>query len=74
MTKEQFYRTPWRKSSHSSGSEGQCVEVAALAGRRTGRTIAMRDSKDPGGPVLSFTPAEWSLFLGSLKYDVFRRA
>jgi hypothetical protein len=74
MTKEQFSCTPWRKSSHSSGGEGQCVEVAALAGRRTGRMIAMRDSKNPGGPMLSFTPAEWSLFLGSVKYDAFRRA
>jgi hypothetical protein len=68
MTNEQFCRTPWRKSSHSSGSEGQCVEVAGLASM-----IAMRDSKDPGGPVLSFTQAEWSLFLGGVKDDAFRR-
>jgi hypothetical protein len=54
----------WRKSSHS-GSEGQeCVEVAALT---AGRMIGMRDSKDPGGPVLSFTPAEWSAFVRRVK-------
>jgi hypothetical protein len=44
------------------------VEVAALAS-----TIAMRDSKDPGGPVLSFTSAEWSSFLATIK-SRFRRA
>ena len=34
----------WRKSSHS-GSDTNCVEVAAMG--------AVRDSKNPGGPVLS---------------------
>ncbi|HEV7648269.1 MAG TPA: DUF397 domain-containing protein [Actinophytocola sp.] len=35
----------WRKSSYSSGQGGNCVELA-YAG-------AVRDSKNPGGPVLS---------------------
>lgn len=48
----------WRKSSHSSGN-GACVEVA-----ETGGIIAVRDSKDPGGPVLRFRPDEWASFLG----------
>jgi hypothetical protein len=34
----------WRKSSYSSGQNGACVELA-YAG-------AIRDSKNPGGPVL----------------------
>lgn len=67
MTKEQFYGTPWRKSSHSTGSEGQCVEVAALAARPTGRMIRMRDSKNPDGPILSFSLAEWSAFLSHVR-------
>lgn len=37
----------WRKSSHS-GKEGNCVELAHLAGGET----AMRDSKTPDGPTL----------------------
>ncbi|MFC4050230.1 DUF397 domain-containing protein [Actinomadura syzygii] len=37
----------WRKSSHSSGNGGDCVEVA-----RINDTVAIRDSKDPEGPKL----------------------
>lgn len=44
----------WRKSSFSQNG-GNCVEVANLA---TG--IAVRDSKNPDGPVLAITPASWS--------------
>jgi hypothetical protein len=52
----------WRKAS-KSGQNGQCVEVAFLDGER----IAVRDSKDPGGPVLSFTAAEWDAFVDGAK-------
>jgi hypothetical protein len=45
----------WRKSSRS-GANG-CVEVAFVEGR-----VAMRDSKDRGGPVLVFEPHEWDAF------------
>ena len=31
------------------------------------RIIAVRDSKDPGGPALAFTPAEWRAFTAGLK-------
>ncbi|MBN6057302.1 DUF397 domain-containing protein [Nonomuraea sp. RK-328] len=48
----------WHKSS-ASGDNGQCVEVATnLPG-----IIAVRDSKNPQGPVLTFTPGEWMAFL-----------
>ncbi|WP_030911096.1 DUF397 domain-containing protein [Streptomyces sp. NRRL F-5126] len=48
----------WVKSSYS-GNNGNCVEVAALP--RGGR--AVRDSKDPHGPVLAFAPAGFHAFL-----------
>ncbi|MEU4407451.1 DUF397 domain-containing protein [Streptosporangium sp. NPDC023963] len=59
----------WRKSSHSSDNGGQCVEVAAnLPG-----VVAVRDSKDPQGPKLLFTPAEWRAFVGGVKIGEFDR-
>ena len=48
----------WVKSSLSF-SNGACVEVAGLPDGRVG----VRHSKDPSGPVLRFTPAEWHAFL-----------
>ncbi|MEW2382989.1 DUF397 domain-containing protein [Micromonospora sp. NPDC047707] len=49
----------WRKSTRSNGSGGACVEVADnLPG-----LVAVRDSKDPGGPVLAFAPEAWRTFV-----------
>lgn len=48
---------PFRKSSFSEGG-GDCVEVAEVDGM-----VAVRDSKDPSGPVLWFTLSEWDAFL-----------
>lgn len=31
------------------------------------RSVAVRDSKDPAGPVLTFTPAEWTAFIAGAK-------
>jgi len=55
---------PWRKSSYSGGNGGTCVEVAVVPGSKEGSdyVITMRDSKDPEGPVLTFTPDEWKAF------------
>ncbi len=55
---------PWRKSSYSGGNGGACVEVAVVPGSKEGSdyVITMRDSKDPDGPVLTFTPDEWKAF------------
>ena len=70
-------RATWRKSSHSA-TEGECVEVAALGGATTGdggaaSAIAVRDSKDPSGPALTFTPDSWSAFLAATKAGDFDR-
>lgn len=48
----------WRKSSFSSEG-GACVEVAEL----TDGGFALRDSKDPGGPTLTFTTSEREAFI-----------
>lgn len=60
----------WRKSSYSSGNGGQCVEVA---GNLPG-IVAVRDSKDQGGPALIFTSAEWQAFTAQLRGSEFSLA
>ena len=52
----------WRKSSYSEGG-GECVETAVLPDRR----VALRDSKQPDGAILLYTPAEWSAFVKGAK-------
>jgi len=56
----------WHKSSYSN-HDANCVEVADLADG--GR--AVRDSKDPSGPVLTFTASEWSAFVAGVRADEF---
>ncbi|MBF6329095.1 DUF397 domain-containing protein [Nocardia transvalensis] len=50
----------WFKSSRSGGGQ-DCVEVAFLDRGMVG----VRDSKNPAGPALIFTPGEWDAFLAS---------
>lgn len=56
----------WRKSRASNPS-GCCVEVAALPDG----TIAVRNSRDPGGPALVYTRAEVAAFLTGAKNGEF---
>ncbi|WP_433341649.1 DUF397 domain-containing protein [Micromonospora sp. CA-111912] len=53
----------WRKSTRSGDNNGNCVEVADnLPG-----LVAVRDSKDPVGPALTFSSAAWTSFVRSTK-------
>ncbi|MFI2712317.1 DUF397 domain-containing protein [Micromonospora sp. NPDC018662] len=52
----------WRKSTRSGTSGGNCVEVAdSISG-----VVGVRDSKDPSGPALLFSPATWRSFVARL--------
>ncbi|MFG3017743.1 DUF397 domain-containing protein [Streptomyces sp. NPDC048254] len=68
----------WFKSSYSSGSEGDCVEVAlhwyksSYSSSGDGdcvevatcpTTIHIRDSKNRQGPALALSPHAWATFL-----------
>ncbi|MFI7151457.1 DUF397 domain-containing protein [Nonomuraea sp. NPDC050022] len=67
LTATDLTEAVWKKSSRSGNNGGNCVEVAAnLPG-----IIAVRDSKNPNGPALVFTPSEWRAFLGGVKLGEF---
>jgi hypothetical protein len=53
----------WRKASYSSNGGASCVEVA----RNLPDVVAVRDSKDPAGPVLVFPPADWEAFTAGMR-------
>jgi hypothetical protein len=57
--------THWFKSSYS-GNGGQCVEVATNLAPARG-TVAVRDSKDPAGPGLAFSPEAWGTFVSGVR-------
>jgi hypothetical protein len=66
MSSTDFPGTPWRKSSYSNG-QANCVETAAIG--QGGRFVAVRDSKAPVGPVLTFRPSAWRRFTTSVQAE-----
>jgi len=52
----------WFKSRRSGPNCDNRVEVAFVD-----EAIAVRDSKNPDGPALIFTAAEWDAFVGGAK-------
>lgn len=62
MNTTELSHAAWRKSTRSN-AEAECVEVAVLDGGRR----AVRDSKDPAGPALIFTAAEWTAFVRGVR-------
>jgi len=55
---EQGWERPW-----SGPNGGQCVEMKRLADGR----VAVRQSTDPAGPVLIYTPEEITAFVAGVK-------
>ncbi|GAA2844253.1 DUF397 domain-containing protein [Actinoplanes cyaneus] len=55
-------RAQWFKSARSGADSDNCVEVAFVD-----EAIAVRDSKNPAGPALIFTAAEWDAFVHGAK-------
>jgi Domain of unknown function (DUF397) len=72
----------WRKSSHSN-AQASCVEVKGVWRKSTHSNgqanraevrpgspaaVAIRDSKNPAGAVLTVTPGAWSSFTTIIKH------
>ncbi len=55
-----FTHAEWQAPQGSG--DGRRIEIAFVEGM-----IGMRDSADPDGPVLVFTPAEWDAFVGGVE-------
>jgi hypothetical protein len=53
----------WRKSTRSGDNGGACVEVAD----NLPNVVAVRDSRDPSGPALTFGPNHWLTFISVVK-------
>jgi Domain of unknown function (DUF397) len=51
----------WRKSSYSTGSGGDCVEVASAD------DVTVRDTTDRDGTMLSVPAGAWETFLATLR-------
>jgi hypothetical protein len=56
------YSYEWQVSTYTGG-QGNCVEVA----RNAPGTVAVRDSKDPDGPVLRLSPEQWRSLVARVK-------
>ncbi|MET9363171.1 DUF397 domain-containing protein [Streptomyces sp. NPDC006632] len=54
----------WVKSSYSGGSGTECVEAARFSTR-----TAVRDSKRPDGPRISFGSSTWADFVRAIQHD-----
>ncbi|MCP3822697.1 DUF397 domain-containing protein [Streptomyces sp. A3M-1-3] len=55
--------TSWRKSTHSGGTSGDCLEVNDACTT----CVPVRDSKNPHGPAVVFTPTAWTSFVTAVK-------
>lgn len=65
MSGDELQRLAWRKALRSM-SNGACVEVAPVV-----EGVAIRDSKDPYGLVLRYSPASWNSFLKTARVGSF---
>ncbi len=63
-----YAEAAWRKSTYSGGESGDCLEV-----NQTHPTthIPVRDSKNPTGPAIPFTPTAWTTFVTALQGGAF---
>ncbi|MEU1475924.1 DUF397 domain-containing protein [Streptomyces sp. NPDC005760] len=55
----------WFKSSYSGGNATECIEAAFVP-----VGVLVRDSKQPGGPLVTVSAAAWRKFLAASAHDV----
>ncbi|MGW5675046.1 DUF397 domain-containing protein [Streptomyces sp. NPDC003860] len=67
MSTQQPINPQWFKSSYSSGEGGECVEIATNTD-----AIHVRDSKERGGPQLTFSRGTWTGFITDMAWSRLR--
>nr|MDT0663113.1 DUF397 domain-containing protein [Micromonospora sp. DSM 115978] len=60
----------WHVSTRSGNGDGNCVEAGPVLDG-SGR-VAVRDTKDRGGPTLTYPAANWTTFLTALNHNTLR--
>lgn len=58
----------WLRSSYSTGANN-CVETARPSAGRWAGLLAVRDSKNPAGAALLFSPESWTSFTAGIHQD-----
>ncbi|TDC69604.1 DUF397 domain-containing protein [Actinomadura sp. GC306] len=66
LERQEFGQVPWTKSTRSQQTTDQCVELASVRGY-----AAVRDSKDPEGPLLIITGQAWQRLSRQIKTGAF---
>ncbi|MES9540414.1 DUF397 domain-containing protein [Actinomadura sp. NPDC000600] len=61
MSTPELPQPAWRKSSHSGGDEGNCVEIADLNNR-----IGIRDRKNPAAGHVTLTRQNFTSLVAHL--------
>jgi hypothetical protein len=56
----------WRKSSFCDNSSGNCVEF-----KRVGGGVALRDTTDPAGAILTIPKTAWAAFVAGVRNGEF---
>ncbi|MET7810563.1 DUF397 domain-containing protein [Streptomyces sp. NPDC005395] len=56
----------WLRSSYSTGANN-CVETARPSSGPRAGLLAVRDSKNPAGPALLFSPVSWTAFTAGVR-------
>jgi hypothetical protein len=65
-TSTDLHGVRWLRSSYSTGANN-CVETALPHSGPAAGLLAVRDSKDPAGPVLLFSPESWTDFTAAFR-------
>ncbi|MEU1267868.1 DUF397 domain-containing protein [Streptomyces sp. NPDC005799] len=65
-TSTDLHGVRWLRSSYSTGANN-CVETALPRSGPAAGLLAVRDSKDPAGPALLFSPESWAEFTAAFR-------